>query len=304
MNDIKPNNNPIAPTVAIIGLGNMGLGMAQALLAQGCSVHGCDVAAPAARAARLAGVTMHATAAGAAAQASMILIVVVNAAQISDVIVDLLPALTTQHTVLVMSTISPQDAARFAAALNATGAQALDAPISGGPARAAAGQLTVMLAGQAVAIAKVQAMLSAIANQQFTISAVAGDASKVKLLNNLLAGINLSASAQALRLASELGIKPQALLEVMQVSSGQSWMADNRLPRALAGDFEPRSYMHILTKDVTLANAMLADAGLQHPLGINAQAVFQAAMDAGMSLQDDCALYCLPAIQQQPAPNS
>jgi L-threonate 2-dehydrogenase len=298
MNDIKPNNTPIAPAVAIIGLGNMGLGMAQALLAQGFSVHGCDVAAPAARAAQLAGVTMHATAALAAAQAPIIFIVVVNAAQIGDVIVDLSPALTAQHTVLVMSTISPQDAARFAAAVQATGAQALDAPISGGPARAAAGQLTVMLAGQAAAITKVQDVFSVIANQQFTISAVAGDASKVKLLNNLLAGINLTASAQVLRLASELGIKPQALLDVMHVSSGQSWIADNRLPRALAGDFEPRSYMHILTKDVTLANTMLDDAGLHLPLGTDAQAVFQAAMDAGMALQDDCAVYCLPVIKK------
>jgi putative dehydrogenase len=98
-----------------------------------------------------------------------------------------------------------------------------------------------------------------------------------------------------LRLAGELGIKPQALLDVMGVSSGQSWMADNRLPRALAGDFEPRSYMHILTKDVILANAMLAGAGYHLPLGADAQAVFQAAIDAGLTLQDDCAVYCLPA---------
>jgi putative dehydrogenase len=294
MTDIKPDTTQGAPAVAIIGLGNMGLGMARALLARDFAVHGCDVAAPAASAAQLAGVTMHATPALAAAQAPIVLIVVVNAAQIDDVIASLSSALTAQHTVLIMSTISPQDATRFATALQATGALAIDAPISGGPARAAAGELTVMLAGQAAAIAKVQDTLGTIANQQFTISAVAGDASKVKLLNNLLAGINLTASAQVLRLASELDINPQALLDVMQVSSGQSWIADNRLPRALAGDFEPRSYMHILTKDVTLANTMLADAGLHLPLGTDAQAVFQAAMDAGMSLQDDCAVYCLP----------
>jgi 3-hydroxyisobutyrate dehydrogenase len=282
-------------TVAIIGLGNMGLGMARALLARGFAVHGCDIAPAAAAAAQQAGVTMYPTPSAAVAHASTVFIVVVNAAQIDDVLKTLSPALTTKHTVLCMSTIAPQDATRFAVQIATTGAGAIDAPISGGPARAAAGELTVMLAGSASALTAAKPVCDAIANRSFTISADAGDASKVKLLNNLLAGINLAASAQVLRLAGELGIKPQALLDVMQVSSGQSWIADNRLPRALAGDFEPRSYMHILTKDVTLANAMLADAGYHLLLGVDAQAVFQAAIDAGMTLQDDCAVYCLPA---------
>lgn len=282
-------------TVAIIGLGNMGLGLARAMLAHGFAVHGCDIAPAAAAAAQQAGVAMHATPSAAVKHASIVFIVVVNAAQINDVLQTLNPTLTPQHTVLCMSTIAPQDADRFAAQIAATGAGAIDAPISGGPARAAVGELTIMLAGHTAAIEAAQAVLVAIANQRFTISETPGDASKVKLLNNLLAGINLAASAQVLRLAGELGIKPQALLDVMGVSSGQSWMADNRLPRALAGDFEPRSYMHILTKDVTLANTMLADAGYHLPLGTDAQTVFQAAIDAGMTLQDDCALYCLPA---------
>ncbi len=282
-------------TIAIIGLGNMGLGMARALLARGFAVHGCDIAPAAAAAAQQAGVTLYATPSAAIEHAGTVFIVVVNAAQIDGVLKTLSAALTAQHTVLCMSTIAPQDATRFAAQIVATGAGAIDAPISGGPARAAAGELTIMLAGRTAAIEAAQTVLVAIANQRFTISETAGDASKVKLLNNLLAGINLAASAQVLRLTGELGIKPRALLDVMGVSSGQSWMADNRLPRALAGDFEPRSYMHILTKDVTLANAMLADAGYHLPLGADAQAVFRAAIDAGLTLQDDCAVYCLPA---------
>lgn len=282
-------------SVAIIGLGNMGLGMARALLAAGHAVHGCDIAAPAAAAAQQAGVTMHASPSMAAAHTSTVLIAVVNASQIDDVLLELLPSLTAGHTALFMSTIAPADATRFVAQVAATGAQALDAPMSGGPARAAAGQMTLMLAGSASALAAAKPVTQVLANRSFTVSAVAGDATKVKLLNNLLAGIHLAAGAQVLRLAGDLGLNPSTFLDVTQVSSGQSWIAGDRLPRALADDFEPRSYLHILTKDVTLANAMLADNGYQLPLGTDAQAVFKAAVAAGHTQLDDCALYLLPA---------
>jgi L-threonate 2-dehydrogenase len=282
-------------SVAIIGVGNMGLGMARALLAASHTVHGCDIAAPAAAAAQQAGVTMHATPALAAAQATTVLIAVVNAAQIDDVLAQMLASLTAQHTVLLMSTIAPSDAARFVAQVLATGAQALDAPMSGGPARAAAGQMTLMLAGSESALAAVSAVTQVLANRCFTVSTRAGDATQVKLLNNLLAGVHLAAGAQVLRLASELGLNPQTFLDVSQVSSGQSWIAGDRLRRALADDFEPRSYLHILSKDVRLANAMLADKGYELPLGTAAQAVFEAGLDAGHTQLDDCALYLLPA---------
>jgi L-threonate 2-dehydrogenase len=294
-------------SVAIIGLGNMGLGMARALLAAGWAVHGCDVAAPATAAARQAGVSLHATPALAAAQAHTVLIAVVNAAQIDTVLADLLPALALHppakqahaapKTVLFMSTIAPQDAARCVARVVAAGALALDAPMSGGPARAAAGQLTLMLAGSSAALAASKPATQALAKRCFTISEQAGDASKVKLLNNLLAGIHLAAGAQVLRLAGELGLNPKTFLDVTQVASGQSWIAGDRLPRALAQDFEPRSYLHILSKDVTLANTLLADTGYALPLGAAAQAVFQAGLDAGHTLLDDAALYLLPALK-------
>jgi L-threonate 2-dehydrogenase len=281
--------------VAIIGVGNMGLGMARALLAAGQTVHGCDIAAPATAAAQQAGATMHASPALAAAQATTVLIAVVNAAQIDTVLAQLLPALTPQHTVLFMSTIAPEDAARCVARVLATGAQAIDAPMSGGPVRAAAGQMTLMLAGSDDALARAKPVTDLLANRCFTVSAAAGAATQAKLLNNLLAGIHLAAGAQVLRLAGELGLDPHTFLELSQVSSGQSWIANDRLPRALDGDFEPRSYLHILTKDVRLANAMLSTQGYTLPLGMAAQNVFQAGLAAGHEHLDDCAVYLLPA---------
>lgn len=282
-------------SVAIIGVGNMGLGMAHALLRHGFTVYGCDISAAAAASAQALGVQMRASPSEAAATASVVLIAVVNAAQMDVVFAELLDHLTAQHTVLCMSTIAPSDAARFAAAVQAAGAQAVDAPMSGGPARAASGQMTLMLAGLAPAIAAAEAVSTVLANRCFTVSSIAGDAMKAKLLNNLLAGIHLAAGAQMLRLAKELGLDEATFLALTQVSSGQSWIAGDRLPRALAADFEPRSYLHILTKDVTLANAFLAQNGYALPLGNDAQTVFQAAVDAGHRLLDDSALYLLEA---------
>lgn len=284
--------------VAIIGLGNMGLGMAKALLRARLLVHGCDIAAPARAVAQAAGVQLHPTPSMAAAQADTVLIAVVNAAQIEQVLADLLPALEPRHTVLFMSTIAPSDASRFAASVQARRAMAIDAPMSGGPARAASGQLSLMLAGSAAALVRAQPVTDALANRVFVLSPAPGDAMKAKLLNNLLAGIHLAAGAQALRLAGELGLDSSVFLELTQASSGQSWIAGDRLTRALADDFEPRSYLHILSKDVHLANAFLAQQGYGMALGQAAQAVFQAGLDAGFRDLDDAALYQLPAAKR------
>jgi 3-hydroxyisobutyrate dehydrogenase len=122
--------------------------------------------------------------------------------------------------------------------------------------------MTLMLAGSTAAIEAAKPVTDALANRCFVIGERAGDATKVKLLNNLLAGIHLAAGAQVLRLAD---------------------------------DFEPRSYLHILSKDVVLANEMLAANGYALPLGSDAQAVFQAGLNAGHTQLDDCALFLLPA---------
>jgi putative dehydrogenase len=99
------------------------------------------------------------------------------------------------------------------------------------------------------------------------ISAQPGDAAKAKLVNNLMAGIHLMAGAEALALAERLGLDAQPDVRADLGELGQSWMFDDRMPRALAGDFEPRAQSHVLTKDVRLANEAAAAAGLSLPLG-------------------------------------
>lgn len=283
-----------AHALGIIGVGNMGLGMGRAALSAGFRVLGCDIDPAAIAKAQAAGVALKSSTSELAAHANTLLIAVVNAAQIDTVLADVLPSLSPAHTVLFMSTVAPKDAARCVAAVCATGAAALDAPMSGGPARAAAGELTLMLAGEPSTITAASPFTDALASRCFAVSARAGDAMRAKLLNNLLAGIHLAAGAQVLNIAANMGLDAATFLDITQAASGQSWIAGDRLSRALAGDFAPRAHLHILAKDVRLAHALLASDGYPMSMADAALARFEAGLAAGLADLDDAALTKLP----------
>jgi 3-hydroxyisobutyrate dehydrogenase len=166
----------------------------------------------------------------------------------------------------------------------------LDAPISGGPARAGSGEMTLMLAGAPALIERFDGVLVDMASKRFVIGATLGDAAKTKLVNNLLAGINLAAGAEALALGRRLGLDARQLYDVVCASSGGSWIFQDRMARALANDYAPRAQTHILTKDVGLAVHMADAAHIDTPLGDAALRVFEAALAVGLADEDDAAL--------------
>ncbi len=284
-------------SIAIIGVGAMGGAMAKCLLAKGHSVMVRDVLTDREKALSSLGAKVLASPAQAAAEASVIFIVVVDSKEIEEVLwgghgkpLGLLSALTPKHIVLFNSTIAPEDTQRFCEAVQAAGAQAIDAPISGGPARAAAGTMSMMLASSTSVIAQVETLLDQMTAKRFVISERHGDAAKVKLTNNLMAGLNLLAGAEALAFGERLGLDPRQLLELMAVSSGQSWMADDRLTRALVDDFEPRAQTRVITKDLRLANELAKRHGLDLPLGGKAAKLYAEACAAGFDLEDDASV--------------
>jgi 3-hydroxyisobutyrate dehydrogenase len=280
--------------IGVIGVGNMGLPMLQALLRAGFSVGARDLREEAEAAARAAGAHVAASARDLAAQCDMILVVVVDAAQIEDALFrEAAPAAAGWRpgtVVALCSTIGPQDAERLAGRIAAAGALPLDAPISGGPLRAAAGQLSLMLAGAEAVLERAAPVLAALADRRFCISQRPGDGARMKLVNNLLAGINLAAGAEVLAMGESLGLDPQTMLEVVGASSGQSWIVDERMPRALAGDFAPRAHARILLKDLTLALGMAQAAGCVAALGEPALALFRETVERGWGAEDDAVL--------------
>jgi 3-hydroxyisobutyrate dehydrogenase len=147
----------------------------------------------------------------------------------------------------------------------------------------------MMVATSHAAFQQAEKYLQAVSNSIFRISENAGDAAKVKLINNLLAAANLVAGAQALVLGEKMGLNPRTLLDVIQASSGASWMTGDRMTRALAGDFAPRAHAHILAKDVGLAMAWLKNENPRY--GEFAHEIFQATLQAGLRDEDDAAVW-------------
>jgi 3-hydroxyisobutyrate dehydrogenase len=271
----------------------MGMGIAKNLHRRGFSLCVRDIRPEAEDEARSLGIKVCESGAALGRQADVAVVVVVNAQQIDEALFGadgLAQPDARVKTVLLCSTIAPQDSARIASRLAQHGIAAIDAPISGGPARAESGAMSMMIAGDAATIAGCEALLAAMAAKRFAVSDSIGDAAKAKLVNNLLAGINLVAGAEALALAMEIGLDPHKMFEIIKASSGNSWVFEDRMARALEGDFAPRAYAHILTKDVTLATGMAAAADYPTPLGDAALAQFRETLRRGWSELDDAAV--------------
>ena len=279
--------------VGIVGVGNMGGAMAARLLATGWPVQVCDIDRQRVRTLELQGAAVCHTPAQCATGAFALIVCVVDSPQVEAVLFGPAGAATVLkpgQDVLLCPTIAPHDTERFAARLLEQGVGTIDAPMSGGPARARDGSMSLMLACDDTACERQRVLIGTVSSKAFRISARPGDGARTKLVNNLLAGINLVGAAEAIALAERLGLAPQQALSVIEQSSGQSWIGSDRMRRAIAGDFEPRAHMTLLEKDTRLALQAAAAAGFQGPLGAAAHAVFARACAEGMDSLDDGAL--------------
>ena len=166
----------------------------------------------------------------------------------------------------------------------------LDTPVSGGPAKAHDGTMTIMVAGPPAARERVAPALEAIAARRFVVSDVPGDAAATKIVNNLLAGANLAVAAEALALADALGLDVRATADVIAASSGASWIFADRVPRALAGDYAPRAAARILAKDVGIACDVARRAHAGDTFARATRDAFADTVEAGYGEDDDAAI--------------
>lgn len=288
-------------SVGIIGMGNMGGAMAQRLGTLGWApwVHDLD-------AAKLEGVKPFGALAPAdikyaASNSVATIICVVDALQTRDVLFGsqgIGAHLQPGHVVVLCPTVAPEDVEAIAAQLALQGVDTIDAPMSGGPARARDGSMSLLVAGADAVVARCELLLLALSNKVFRISERPGDGARTKLVNNLLAGINLVGAAEVMALARRMGLDLERTLDVIGQSSGQSWIGTDRMRRAIVGDLEPRAHMTLLAKDTRLAQLAAQNVGFEGPLGPLAAKVFAAAMDAGLADLDDAAL--LQFLERQP----
>jgi len=290
------HNAPPPWPIGVVGVGNMGAGMTQRLRACGHAVVVHDVRREAEAAAAAVGATVLRDAAAVASRCALLIVAVVDAAQCDAVLFAPRGVVAGAHAetaVMVCSTIGPDDVLSLADRLGKRGVPLIDAPMSGGPARARDGTMSLMVACADALFARYQSVLRELSSRLVRVGERVGDGARTKLVNNLLAAINLVGAAEATALAERLGLDARRTLEVFEQSSAQSWIGSDRLPRALKGDFEPRAHTRLLAKDTTLAIAMASQAGLAPPLGALAQEIFARACHDGLADLDDASLLTL-----------
>lgn len=280
-------------TIGVIGAGSMGMAIALNLQQKGYGLVIRDSRSDVENTARHHGLVVAASPAELATKSDFILIIVVNAAQVHQVLfgVDGVSQIASENkTIMISSTIAPDDTEIMCKQLINHGFSVLDAPVSGGPVRARVGTMSLMLTGEDSVIAHHGDVLDAMSDRIFRLGSRLGDGARYKLINNLVAGINLVAASEAVALAKHMGLNTEKMVALMSASSGQSMMLDDRLPRALANDYSPRAYAHILTKDVALGLRMAESVGTDSPMAAHALEIFKATLARGFDELDDSAV--------------
>ncbi|MCM5570216.1 NAD(P)-binding domain-containing protein [Burkholderiaceae bacterium FT117] len=279
--------------IGVVGLGAMGIGVARSLLRKGFEVHACDVRPQVLEAIAAEGAHAHATPASLAARVDALIVLVVNADQTETVLFGengAAGALKPGGIVMASSTVPPHYAEELGARLAKAGFAMLDAPVSGGAARAASGEMTVMASGAPEAFDAMSEVLDAVAAKVYRLGDAPGMGSKVKMINQLLAGVHIAAATEAMALGIRAGIDPDTLYEVISNSAGNSWMFSNRVPHILAGDYTPLSAVNIFVKDLGIVLDSARKMTFPLPLTSSALQMFIATSASGLGGEDDSAV--------------
>ncbi|MFC5757601.1 L-threonate dehydrogenase [Rhizobium sp. GCM10022189] len=278
---------------AVIGLGSMGWGAALSLLRAGFAVNGCDVRQNVLQRFSQAGGKSCKTPSEAAGAADAVFVFVVNSGQAETVLFGPGGALETAGAgtvFLLCTTMAPSATMAIAERLEAAGMLVIDAPVSGGHVKALSGEMVVMGSGSPEAFARAEKALDAVSAKVFRLGDRPGAGSQVKMINQLLAGVHIAVTAEAMTLAAKTGIDLKTLYDVLRVSAGSSWMFENRGEHIVSGDYTPRSAVDIFVKDLGIVASEAERVGAVTPLTATALALFRQASEAGLGKEDDAAV--------------
>jgi len=278
--------------VGWIGLGAMGAPMAACVARAGHQIVAFDIDSSRAQALAGDGVEAAATVADAVSGADVLVLMVATPEQVEDVLFgdgEAAGALRPGATVVIMATVGPAPVAAWAQRLGEV--DVVDAPVSGGVARAADGDLLIMVGGAEAAVEGVRPLLDAMARTAPLVGPEPGDGQKVKLVNQLLCGVHIAAAAEGLAFAEAIGLDARACWEVIRDGAAASFMLDDRGARMLDDAFEdPKSALDIFVKDM----AFVTDAARQNaypaPLATVAEQLYVAGRRAGLGRLDDSSL--------------
>ena len=259
--------------VGVIGLGNMGSGMALSAARGGLKVTGFDPAIGQRQALLDAGVVLVESVAALSAQSDVIVLSLPTSDIVEQVVLGeggLLQHARAGQIILDTSTADPASTKRIAQALQGSPLRLVDGPVSGGPKAANAGAMTMLLGGEAADIETLAPVLDALTGKRVHVGPVAAGHS-AKLFNNLLCGINLIAAGEAIRVARAAGLDIEQILSGVNAGSGRSGVTEVNCPTWILNDtFDSGFTMKLMRKDLRLAATMIEQSGANTPLSAEA----------------------------------
>lgn len=292
-------------TVAVLGLGAMGSPMARHLAATGFAVHGYDLDPARSAACAEFGATPAASAREAATGADVVLLAVRNHDQLRDALWGqdgVTTVLAPGAVVLLTSTVGIEAVRQVAAELETDGIGLVDAPVSGGPVRAGAGDLLVTVGATDPAWNATRPVLDAMASMLTRVGDKPGDGQCMKTVNQLLCGVHIAAGAEALALAEALGLDPALALETLGAGAAASFMLGDRGPRMLQaydeGGAEVRSRLDIFVKDMGIVTTAARGVGMATPIAAAAEQLYLLGQAQGKAADDDSSVITVLAPQR------
>ncbi len=281
--------------IAFIGLGKMGLHMGPNLAKAGHTVTGFDLSEAASAAYRKAGGTTVDTMGQALKDAEFIISMVNTGKHTRAVYLGETGAiaLSPKNALLIDCSTIDVESARFVSKAAAdAGRVMIDAPVSGGTMGAEAATLTFMVGGTADAFARAKPILQSMGRNVFH-AGPSGNGQAAKICNNMMAGIKMIATSEALALGKKLGLDYQTLFNIASVSSGQSFTlttycpVPGPVPASPANrDYEPGFSTELMLKDMRLSQDAAAAVGASTPLGACSTSIYQALANNGLAAKD------------------
>jgi len=291
-----PDTGEAPYVVTVLGLGAMGLPMATRLTSQ-LTVHGFDIAPERLRLAEQAGVRPYESARAAATGADAVLLAVRNAAQLDDVLFGdsgVAEVLEPGAVVILGSTVGTEAIPATVRRLADLGVDLVDAPLSGGPARAGAGDLLIVVGAEPGALERARPVLELLASTLSVVGDAPGDGQALKTVNQLLCGVHIAAAAEALALAAALGLDQAKTLAALEAGAAGSFMLSNRGPRMLEAysedGAEVLSRLDIFVKDMGIVGKATRAAGLPSPVASAAEQLYLLGQAQGLGAADDSAV--------------
>lgn len=255
-------------TLAVVGLGQMGLPMAKRLLAAGYMVRGADPDATAREALVAAGGAAFASAKEAVDGAGAVITMLPNGKIVRDVLLGAdgaAPALAKGTLVIDMSSSAPTDTTALSEDLAKLGLPLVDAPVSGGVRRAIDGSLAIMAGGPADEVERARPILEAMGKSIFATGPV-GSGHAMKALNNYVSAAGLVAACEALLVGRTFGLQPETIVDVLNVSSGRNNTTEVKMkPFIISEAYNSGFSLGLMAKDLRIASDLAQHLGIGVP---------------------------------------